>query len=56
MRNSIWRSGGSVLRLERGLNLDSALDGIHDAGKLGEYAVTGGVDEASVMLIDERID
>jgi hypothetical protein len=42
-----------VLGLERGLNLDGALDRIHDAGKLGEYAVTRRVDEASVMLLDQ---
>src|SRR6266851_703677 len=45
-----------VLGLERGLDLDGALDGIHDAGELGEYAVAGGIDEASVMLLDQRID
>src|SRR6266851_609172 len=45
-----------VLGLECGLNLDRALDGIHDAGKLREHAVARRIDEASVMLIDERID
>src|SRR5216684_8401680 len=43
-----------VLGLERGLNLDGALDRIHDAGKLGEYAVTRRVDESSVTLLDQR--
>jgi hypothetical protein len=32
------------------------LDRIDDAGELGEDAVAGGVDEASVMLLDERVD
>jgi hypothetical protein len=34
----------------------SALDRIHDTGELGEHAVAGGIDESSVMLLDERID
>src|SRR5260370_6864633 len=46
----------SVLSLERGLALDRALDGIHDAGELRQHAVASGVNEASVMLLDERID
>jgi hypothetical protein len=29
------------------------LDGIDDAGELGEYAVAGRVDESSVMLLDK---
>ncbi len=45
-----------VLGLECGLNLDRALDRIHDAGELGEHAIARGVDEATVMLIDERIN
>src|SRR5713226_5030447 len=45
-----------VLSLERGLNVDRALDRIHDAGKLGQYAIAGGIDEASAMLLDQRID
>jgi len=32
------------------------LDRIHDTGELGEHAVAGGIDESSVMLLDERID
>src|SRR5713226_4668991 len=46
----------SVLGLERGLDLDGALHGIHDAGELRQYAITGGVDEAAAMLLDQRID
>src|SRR6266852_1446279 len=45
-----------VLGLERGLDLHGAFDRIHDAGELGKYAVAGGIDEASMMLLDERID
>ncbi len=45
-----------VFSLERGLDLDRALDRIHDAGELGEDTVTRGIDEASVMLLDQRID
>src|SRR6266851_4648445 len=45
-----------VLSLERGLDLDGALDCIHDAGELGEYTIACGIDEASVMLRNERID
>jgi hypothetical protein len=58
MRNSIRRSGGkfAFLGLERGLDFDRALDRIDDAGELGEYTVARGVDEASVMLLDERVD
>jgi hypothetical protein len=33
-------------------DLDGALDRIHDTGELGEHAVAGGIDEASVMLLD----
>src|SRR5712692_7575946 len=33
----------SVLSLECGLDLDGALDRIHDARELGEYTITGGV-------------
>ena len=32
------------------------MDRIHDAGELGEYAVARGIDEASVMLLDRRIN
>src|SRR5216683_28163 len=46
----------SVLSLECGLDLDGALDRIHDARELGEYTITGGVDEPSVMLLHQRID
>jgi len=35
-----------VLSLERGLNLDGALDRIHDTRELGEHAVAGGTDES----------
>jgi len=28
-----------IFRLERGLDLDGALDRIHDAGELGQFAV-----------------
>ena len=54
MRNSIRRSDGriSVFSLERGLDLDRALDCVHHAGKFGQNAVAGGVDEAAVMLLD----
>jgi len=31
-------------------------DGVHDAGKLSQDAVAGGIDEAPMMLLDERID
>ncbi len=44
-----------VLSLERGLNLDSALDRIHDAGEFGEDAIAGGIDEVAAMLLDQRI-
>src|SRR5712692_1001775 len=45
-----------VLSPESGLNLDGALDGIHDAREFRENAVARGVDEAPVMLLDQRID
>ncbi len=45
-----------VLRLERGLDLNRALDGIHDAGELGQYAVARRVHESSTVLLDQRID
>jgi hypothetical protein len=32
------------------------LDRIHDAGELGKHAVARGIDEAPVMLLDERVD
>jgi hypothetical protein len=57
MRNSIRRSGDRhVLSLERDLDLDGALDRIHDAGELGEHTVAGGIDETPMMLLDERVD
>ncbi len=46
----------SVLGLERALNLHGALDCVHDAGELGVDTVTGGIDEAPMMPLDERID
>jgi hypothetical protein len=42
-----------VLGLERGLDLDGALDGIDHAGEVPEYAVAGGIDEAAVVLLDQ---
>src|SRR6266852_9875002 len=45
-----------VLSLERGLDLDGALDRIHDAGKFSQNAVTCGINESSAMLLDQRID
>ncbi len=45
-----------VLSPERSLDLDGALDRIHDTGKFGKNAVASGVDDASVTLLDERID
>jgi hypothetical protein len=45
----------SVFGPQRGLDLDGALDRIHDARELGEDAVARGINEASVMLLDERI-
>src|SRR5712692_8253324 len=45
-----------VLGVERGLNLDGALDRVHDAGELGEYAVAGGIDESPAMLLDEPVN
>src|SRR5216683_1167263 len=41
---------------ERGLNFDRALDRVHDTRELGEDAIARGVDEASMVLLDERID
>jgi hypothetical protein len=32
------------------------LNRIHDAGELGQHAIAGEVDEASVVLLDRRID
>jgi hypothetical protein len=37
-------------------DIDGALDRVDDAGKLGEDAVNGGIDEPTVMLLDQRID
>src|SRR5712692_6315370 len=45
-----------VFRLERGLDLDSALDRIHNAGEFREHAIARGIDESSAMLLDKRID
>ena len=45
------RVGDLRSSLERGLNLDGALDGVHDPCKFG----TSGINEASVMLLDKRI-
>src|SRR6266849_3092984 len=45
-----------VLGLEGGLDVDRALDRIHDAGEFRQHAITGRVNEAPVMLLDERID
>src|SRR5713101_8753401 len=45
-----------VFGLERGLDLDRALDRIHDAGELSKNAVTCGINEPSVMLRYQRID
>jgi hypothetical protein len=45
-----------VFGFERGLDLDRALDRIHDAGELREHAVTGGVDEPAAMLLDEGVN
>ena len=45
-----------VLGLERGLDLDGALDRIHDACKLRKYTIARGIYEAPVMPLDQRID
>jgi hypothetical protein len=45
-----------VLSLERGLDFDGALDRIHDAGEFCQHAVSRGINETSVMLLDERVD
>jgi hypothetical protein len=37
-------------------DLDGALHRINDAGEFGEDTITGGIDEAPVMLLDARID
>jgi hypothetical protein len=45
-----------VFRLERGLDFDRALYSVDDAAELRQHAIAGGIDEAAVMLLDERID
>ena len=49
-----WQTG--VFSLEGGLDLDRALDRIHHAGELRQYAVPGRVYESAVVLFDEPID
>jgi len=43
-------------RLERGLNVDAALDGVHHAGKLGQHAIAGRVNKSPPMLLDQTVD
>jgi hypothetical protein len=38
------------------LDLDGALDRIHDARELGQFSVARGIDDVPVTLLDERID
>jgi hypothetical protein len=46
----------SIFRFEGSLDLDGALDHIHDTGEFGEYAVAGRIDEAPVVLFDQTVD
>src|SRR5712692_6944391 len=45
-----------VLRLQRGLDFDRALDGVDDAGELRDDAVARRINESPAMLFDQRID
>jgi hypothetical protein len=58
MRNSIRRPRGIFAFSVFSVVWISAAhpDGVHDAGKLSQDAVAGGIDEAPMMLLDERID
>src|SRR5262245_47888583 len=57
MRNSMRRlSGTPSLRGHHGLDLDRALGGADDAGKLGHDAVAGGVDDPPAVPADQGQD
>ena len=45
-----------VLGRKRGPDLNRALDGIHYAGELGQYAIARRVHESPAVLLDQRID
>src|SRR5215813_1652408 len=45
-----------VARPERTLNLDGGLDGVHDAGEVGQDVVTRGVDDPSALTGDRGAD
>src|SRR5207302_9617678 len=49
-----WEIG--IFRLESSLDLDCALDRIHDAGEFGQDTIAGGVDETAAVMRDEPID
>src|SRR5215472_15099817 len=57
MRSSRRRSGGSgSLTARRALHRDGATEGVDDARKIGQYAVTGGADDPPLMRRDQRVD
>ena len=50
--------GGSsgILRHYRGLHRDRTLHGIDRAGKIGDYAVPGGIKDAAAVRRDQPVD
>ena len=50
-----FRRNVGIFGSKRGLDLDRALDRIHDAGELRQHAITRRVYEPAAMLLDERI-
>ena len=46
-------AGRLTAAVEFALDLDRALDGLNDRGKLGDQAVAGGVGDPSVMAFDQ---
>ncbi len=58
MRNSMRRSGGSAALLlgHRRLHLGRATQRVDDAGELDQEAVAGGLDDATLMAGDLRVD
>ena len=45
-----------IFRLERGLHFDGAIHRLDHAGKLGQHAVAGRINEAAVMLGNSGVE